>query len=259
MNNANNGNPQGVNPQFVNPQGVNQQGVNQQGGVNPKNKKKKKKNKGTGARVAKRIISAALLISLGYGAHVAVDEIIVYKRALDLLKNYKDANVCLLPTAATSTNSYDIEIADGQKLVWALNHQDIDYCRIGDVYYTENGMDIAVITLKVVRRDVKSSVAVDSDKGRVYAAPEGYTIVGDDAYKDNEDVIIRVVPKSSSYSVNAENLASEGIVSAEIIDVFETTSQRISELKGKTLICDVKDNSEPTEDNNYPSTLRLVP
>lgn len=220
---------------------------------------KNKKKKRTGARTAKSIISAVLLFGLGYGANILVDEVKEYKRAADLLNNYKEANVCLLPTAATSTNCYDIEIADGQKIIWALGQQDIDYCRIGDVYYTESGMDIAVITLEVVRRDIKSSVAVDSEKGRVYAAPEGYTIVGDDAYKDNEDIIVRIVPKSNSYSINTENLANEGIVSAEIVDVEETTSHKLSELKDKILICDVKDEVEPSKDNTHSSKLRLVP
>lgn len=223
-----------------------------------RNKKNKRSIVKSGARVAKSVVSIALLLALGYGLHGANNELKDYKHISDLLKNYSEENACLLPSQAMTTACYDLKVSPGEKLVRTLKWHDIEYCRINGEYYTPNGIEIAVISLEVTRRDTKSSLAVDNSSGKVYAAPDGYTIVGEDCYKDAKEIITRVVPKSSNYDGIVATIGEEYTVSS-IISIEELPSKTYAEIADKDLVCDVPDTAVPDENNNYPGTLKLVP
>lgn len=220
---------------------------------------KKDKTK-TGGKMAKRVgslILAAAVFVGGFGAYHGAKQFGSDRRAKSLVENYTNEDgYCTLPSEVVVNKAYDIVYTSGASFAKYLDKNNVKYCEVLDEYYTPDGSDIAILTFSSATHVMEPAVKVEYDGFVVYMAPEGYTLDGNMCYKESEEEIVKIVPKSTSGDYSGYKL--EGLESAELVDVKEVSTQPYSAITDLTLICDVADGTTLNKDNECSATLRLA-
>ena len=226
-----------------------------------------KKKKNTGGKVAKRVVSAVLVLSLAAGSVYVYKEIrkkmeqtAAEERANSIASMYQVGNVCNLDEHIYSSKNYDTKICDGQTLVNTLNEKGIQYCEILDEYYTKDGRNIAIVTLEVEHTErITPAKIVDETKGvTYYTAPEGYELVNGYCQKITTDTrtIITEVREDKTYV----NIKLDGVTVKKVISVDIVNTKSYDEIISSDFVCDVKDDyAQHLNGQLSEASYRLIP
>jgi hypothetical protein len=230
------------------------------------------KKPGKGAKIVSWVLVAALGLGAIGGAAYGLNELnkhMAHKKTVksvtSIVQKYEGPNnfVSLDETIYT-TGNYDTKICNGQVLVDVLNEQGIKYCEVLDEYYTNDGRDIAIVTVEVTRDLwVDPEVINDEVKGSeftYYTLPEGYVLKNGRGYKQVVETkeVVTEVRKDNDYS----KITISGI-EGKITKVGEPTivkTKSFKDIVASELVCDVKDDYAATKNGNLSeATYRLIP
>lgn len=234
------------------------QTVNIQAPDAPKPKKEKKAK--TGGKTAKRVASAILAFAVftgGFTAYHGAKQFRSDRRAKCLVESYTNEDgLCTLPEEVVVNKAYDIVYTSGSSLAKYLDKEEVKYCEILDQYYTVDGSDIAVLTFSTSAHIYEDATKVEFEGFTVYMAPEGYILEGSKCYKESNENIVKVVPRSATGDYSGYTIP--GLENAEVVDVMETQTLPFSAIEDLTLICDVADGATLNESNECTAKLRLA-
>lgn len=178
------------------------------------------------------------------------------KRAENLIAAYQTDDYCVLPSNITSNRSYDITYTSGEKLVNRLRENGVKYININGKFYTEEGINIAILTYDVTRIEYAEPIKVNVEGETIYMAPNGYELFGKQAYKYVTERETKIVPESDNYDyVSFEWAVNHTLVNAPQI----VRTLPYSVLEESTLICDVADGATLNEYNECTATLEIAP
>ena len=213
----------------------------------------------TGAKKqsGKKIVSWILIAALGIGAtvggaigykklsdHIAYTE--AKKNTTGIVSMYQSYDVCSLDETIYSSMNYDTKICDGSVLVEVLNEKGVKYCEILDEYYTNDGRNIALVTVEVTRDEyIDPTIINDEVKGSsasYYTLPEGYVLKGDKGYRQitEEMTIVTEVRKDGDYSKIAIPGGTGKIT--KVVDANVIATKTFDVIASSDFVCDVNDD-----------------
>ena len=213
----------------------------------------------TGAKKqkGKRVVTWLLIASLGIGAAVGgaigyqkISEHIAYteakKNTTGIVAMYQNYDVCSLDETIYSSMNYDTKICDGQVLVEVLNEKGIKYCEILDEYYTNDGRNIALVTVEITRDEyIDPTIINDEVKGSsasYFTLPEGYVLKGDKGYRQVTETrtIITEVRKDGDYSKISIPGGTGKIT--QVVDTNVVATKPFDVIAASDFVCDVNDD-----------------
>lgn len=214
-------------------------------------------NKTGAKKVAKTI--AGIVIAGGIvigGIATAINLTNAYgsTRAKNLVENYTVSDCLILPENVTITQAYDLNYCDGKRLYDAITKKGIKYCEVLDEYYTEDGRDIAVLTISGTYTEAIPAICEEINGVKVYTAPTGYILDGEKAYRVINKSYTQIIEKQSDYS----NIQVNGLEDVSI-DIKEVPSRLFTDILSETLIIDVPDGTTLNENHECSASFRLVP
>ena len=233
---------------------------------------KEKIEQETGAKVVKKshtarnVIIVAILTSLILGYFLFGDPLVSeYKRASAIISNNTTyySKLCILDDIYSDCD-YDQEICSGKTLKTALKDNNIEYLKIKDQYYTENGTDIVVYTVEATLLEEINPTYIKNGENLITIVPNGYTLNEKGKCTKTFTKTITIVEekrqnKDYDYSsnLNIDNL--EGYKVLKIDPKGEKKSFKtlpFSELENYKLIADYNEEEKPKNDL-HPATLTL--
>lgn len=230
-----------------------------------------KKSSGT----TKRVVSWILILSLGIGAVAGgafgykklrehIENTNTVKRTTSIVSLYTERDVCSLDETIYSSLNYDSKICDGKVLVDVLNQQGVKYCEVLDEYYTNDGRDIAIVTVEITRDDWVDPTAITDDvKGSnvdYFTLPEGYVLKDGRGYRQVVETkeIVTEVRKNGDY----DKMTINGIPGkiTQVIDAKTVKTKSFDDIINAELVCDVKDDYATAKNGSLSeATYRLIP
>lgn len=228
---------------------------------------KPKKNKKGGKRVLKAVGAVAAVGVIAVGGYLAAGGDLNFdfgfftkttdaKLATSLVADYTEDGIFHAPDSVIINRAYDIKYCDGEAFADAITSSEVKYCEIFDEYYTQDGHDIAILTLEGERVETVAATEVDLDGVIIYMPPAGFELEGDKAVRTVKETLIKVVPKSATGDYSS--VAIDGIRDYEITNVEERSTKTFSEMYDMVLIVDVPDNAVLVN-NQCEGALNLVP
>jgi hypothetical protein len=142
--------------------------------------------------------------------------------------------------------TYDSKICDGSVLVEVLNEKGVKYCEILDEYYTNDGRNIALVTIEVTRDEyIDPTIINDEVKGSsvsYFTLPEGYVLKGDKGYRQVTETITVVteVRKDGDYSKIAVPGGTGKIT--KVVDTNVIGTKPFDVIAASDFVCDVNDD-----------------
>ena len=224
---------------------------------------------------SKRVVSWILIAALGLGAvgggaygykklKEHIDRTNTVKRTTSIVSLYTERDVCSLDETIYSSLNYDSKICDGQVLVDVLKEQGIKYCEVLDEYYTNDGRDIAVVTVEITRDDWVDPTAITDDvKGSnvdYFTLPEGYVLKDGKGYRQVTETreIVTEVRKNGDY----DKMTINGIPGkiTKLVDAKVVKTRSFDDIINAELVCDVKDDYATAKNGSLSeATYRLIP
>lgn len=223
---------------------------------NPKGKKR------TGAKIVGGTICAlALAGGLLYGGIKCanyIGDVRETNRAESIVSiNMNQDKLVELPVNVKLNQAYDQDFCEGEKLISQLEAGQVQYCKIGDEYYTKSGETIAILTIEYEVVEEAEPTLVEINGSKMYYAPVGYILEGNKCIKKTYGEVTKVVPASANEDYS--NISLAGVDNFEITNVEVVQAKPFKELEGKTLVCDVPDGATLNEDGCCDAVLRLIP
>lgn len=213
----------------------------------------------TGAKrqKGKKVVTWLLIASLGIGGIIGgaigykkLSEHIAYteakKNTTGIVSMYQSYDVCSLDETIYSSMNYDTKICDGSVLVEVLNEKGVKYCEILDEYYTNDGRNIALVTIEVTRDEyIDPTIINDEVKGSAasyFTLPEGYVLKGDKGYRQVTETITVVteVRKDGDYSKIAVPGGTGKIT--KVVDTNVIGTKPFDIIAASDFVCDVNDD-----------------
>ncbi len=224
--------------------------------VTPSRKKHTGAKKSKGKKVALTLLLIGGIAAGTLFATHAVHSINETRRVDTLINNYTVENYVTLPSNITSNRSYDVTLADGEKVKERLEKNNVEYININGNFYTREGIDIELLTIDVTTTEKIAATRITSDGQTLYVAPYGYTLSGSRATRDNVERRTFIVPAGTDLNL----VSFPGATSWEIVG--EPTlihTLPYSNIEESMLICDVPDGATLDEYNQCVGTLDLAP
>lgn len=225
--------------------------------------KKQKKNKSGAKKALKTIGVIGLVGAIAYGGYKAAGGEFNFlsgskesKLASSLVAEYTEDGIFRAPESVVINRAYDIKFCDGESFADAITSSGVKYCEMFDEYYTEDGRDIAIITLEGEKLEVVDAIQVELDGVVIYMPPVGYELDGNKAIKTTKETLVKIVSKSSNGDYSS--VAFEGAKDYEITNVEERETKTFAEMYDMVLIVDVPDNAVLVN-NQCEGALNLVP
>lgn len=237
----------------------------------------KNTNKKTGAKISKKgiaLLIAAGLITTSIAGTIGYKHLVNYindqeaqtqaekanGRATSIVSLYQNGDLCSIDEPIYSSKNYDTKICDGQTLVDVLNKNQIKYCEILDEYYTNDGRNIAIVTLEVEHTEkIQPEALVDEKLGvTYYTIPEGYEYIDGCYQKKTTEtkVVVTEVEKNGKYN----KLELPGVTIKQVISVDVVPTKSYDEIISSDFICDVKDDyAQHLNGQLSEATYRLIP
>ena len=213
----------------------------------------------TGAKKqkGKKVVTWLLIASLGIGGIVGgaigykqitkhIDYTKAKKNTTGIVSLYQRDDVCSLDETIYSSMNYDTKICDGKILVEVLNEKGIKYCEILDEYYTEDGRNIALITVEITRDEyIDPTIINDEVKGSsasYFTLPEGYILKGNKGYRQvvENKTLVTEVRKDGDYSKIAIPGGAGKITN--VIDINVVPTKTFDIIASSDFVCDVNDD-----------------
>lgn len=217
---------------------------------NDKNKTKAKK---AGKTIAAIVLVGGLTIgSIVTATHLA--NTISTSKAKSLVANYTVNDCLTLPENVTINQAYDLNYCDGEKLYNEITKKGVKYCNVLDEYYTEDGRDIAVLTITGTYTEAIPANCVEINGIKIYMAPVGYELQGEYAYRVINKSYKQIIEKQPDYS----NIRINGLNDVSI-EITEVHSRPFSDIISETLIVDVPDGAILNYNQECSASFRLVP
>ncbi len=198
------------------------------------------------------VIGGVVVGSIAIAANNAQTKI--SKRTESLIDEYTVSDCLTLPENVTITQAYDLHFCDGEELYKGITKNGIKYCEVLDEYYTEDGRDIAVLTINGTYTEYIEADCVEVNGAKIYMAPEGYELYGEYAYRIINKSYKQIIEKQSDYS----NIQIKDLDNVTI-DVEEVHSRPFTDILSETLIIDVPDGAVLNENQECSASFRLVP
>lgn len=231
----------------------------------------------TGAKKqkGKKVVTWLLIASLGIGGIVGgaigykkLSEHIAYteakKNTTGIVSMYQSYDVCSLDETIYSSMNYDTKICDGSVLVEVLNEKGVKYCEILDEYYTNDGRNIALVTIEVTRDEyIDPTIINDEVKGSsasYFTLPEGYVLKDGKGYRQVTETreIVTEVRKNGDY----DKMTISGIPGkiTKLVDAKVVKTRSFDDIINAELVCDVKDDYATAKNGSLSeATYRLIP
>lgn len=238
------------------------------------------------AKISKKTLAILLALSIGTTACLPLAKSIrntkaEKARATSIVTSYlvNDGTYtnggCEFTDKIYSKNSYDQKICDAKYILESLEKNNVNYLKIGETYYTEDGEPFAFLTFKLKKIMVTDSIGIDlTNNGSIYMPTQGFEISENQdkldptiCTKEVEEIITIRVPRREqkdyeTYTINqlASDRFFEGLAGYELINVSDDFEVRAySELPNYYLIADVDDEYNKVAEETYEAKLRLVP
>lgn len=216
------------------------------------------KTSNTGAKKAGKTIAAIVLVGgLTIGSIVAATHIantVSSSKAKSLVESYTVNDCLTLPENVTINQAYDLNYCDGKKLYDEITKKGIKYCDVLDEYYTEDGRDIAVLTISGTYAEYIPADCIEVNGTKIYMAPVGYELEGEYAYRIINKSYKQIIEKQDDYS----NIQVNGLDDVSI-EIEEVHSRPFNDIISETLIVDVPDGAILNHNQECSGSFRLVP
>ena len=217
---------------------------------NDKNKTKAKK---AGKTIAAIVLVGGLTIgSIVTATHLA--NTISTSKAKSLVANYTVNDCLTLPENVTINQAYDLNYCDGKTLYNAITKSGVKYCEVLDEYYTEDGREIAVLTITGTCTESIPAECVEINGAKVYMAPTGYEL---NVITDKISSLVKVIGSMIQASWSS-NIRINGLNDVSI-EITEVHSRPFSDIISETLIVDVPDGAILNYNQECSASFRLVP
>lgn len=207
-----------------------------------------------GAKTIATIVIAGGLIVGGITGTIKIVNNLESTKVRNLVNEYTSYDCLTLPKKVTINQAYDLNYCDGKTLYNAITKSGIKYCEVLDEYYTEDGREIAVLTITGTCTESIPAECVEINGAKVYMAPTGYELNGENAYRTINQSYTQIIEKQDDYS----NIVVNGLDNVNI-EVKEVQSRPFSDIISETLIVDVPDGATLNSNKECTASFRLVP
>jgi len=228
------------------------------------NEENKRVNKKTGAKTAKKVISALVLTAaisaITLVGSAKIQDSIETREVTNIINAQKYNSSLILDDNIVSNKAYDSKLCSGEKLEKILNNEDITCANIGDQYFSNNGDSIYILTVEITKREVIEPNKYNYNGTTMYLVPQEYTLeyidgkmCGVREYTYQEDILL---PKD--YDFNSEIITDENVVEVTNIGYKEVYASPYDELENYDFISDIQDDAVLDENGQVEATLKLV-